>query len=97
MEDRTDRTSNGHLYSCGWGADGQTGLEHYNNEYRPTRIRGDIETEHIVKVSCAADCVLALNDKGEACGQCDSCYFRRQGFIDAGIDDPTIYENKSKI
>ena len=43
-------------------------------------------------VSC-----YSLNDKGEACGQCDSCYFRRQGFIDAGIDDPTIYENKSKI
>ena len=40
-------------------------------------------------VSC-----YSLNNKGEACGMCDSCFFRRQGFIDAGIDDPTIYENK---
>ena len=40
-------------------------------------------------VSC-----YALNEKGEACGECDSCAFRRQGFADAGIDDPTIYEKK---
>ena len=53
------------MYSCGWGADGQTGLEHYDNESCPKRILGDISTERIVKVSCAADCVLALSDKGE--------------------------------
>ena len=40
-------------------------------------------------VSC-----YSLNEKGEACGECDSCAFRRQGFVDAGIDDPTIYEKK---
>jgi len=26
-----------------------------------------------------------------ACGHCDSCILRRQGFADAGIADPTIY------
>lgn len=31
------------------------------------------------------------SSKGEACGRCDSCRFRKQGFIDAGIEDPTRY------
>ena len=39
-------------------------------------------------VSC-----YSLNEKGEACGVCDSCIFRRQGFLDAGIKDPTVYKN----
>ena len=28
---------------------------------------------------------------GRACGQCDSCLLRKQGFIDAEIEDPTPY------
>ena len=28
---------------------------------------------------------------GAACGHCDACLLRRQGFADAGIDDPTRY------
>jgi 7-cyano-7-deazaguanine synthase len=28
---------------------------------------------------------------GLACGKCDSCRLRRQGFIDAGVPDPTRY------
>jgi 7-cyano-7-deazaguanine synthase len=31
------------------------------------------------------------NDKGEACGVCDSCRLRKQGFADAGVADPTHY------
>lgn len=30
--------------------------------------------------------------QGQACGQCDSCGLRRQGFEQAGIDDPTQYQ-----
>ncbi|MCH8264892.1 MAG: 7-cyano-7-deazaguanine synthase QueC [Proteobacteria bacterium] len=29
--------------------------------------------------------------EGRACGRCDSCRFRKQGFDDAGVDDPTVY------
>lgn len=56
-------TQAGKVYSCGWGADGQTGLGHYNNESEPTVIEGDIKGEKIVKVVSSADCVLALNGK----------------------------------
>ena len=28
---------------------------------------------------------------GGACGHCDACQLRRQGFADAGLDDPTVY------
>lgn len=67
-------TESGTLYSCGWGADGQNGLGHYNNQHHPALINGDIKNEKIVKVSCAGDCVLALNDKGEVFGWGNSEY-----------------------
>lgn len=61
-------TEKGDLYACGWGADGQTGLGTYETVYKPTKLKGDIEGENIIKVSCASDCVLALNAKGEVFG-----------------------------
>lgn len=54
-------TQSGAVYSCGWGADGQTGLGHYNNQGIPVKVKGDIEGEKIVQISSAADCVLAIN------------------------------------
>lgn len=67
-------SESGAVYSCGWGADGQTGLGHYNNTYEPRLVEGDIKNEKIVKVACTADCVLALNDKGEIFGWGNSEY-----------------------
>lgn len=32
------------------------------------------------------------DEHGRACGHCDSCYFRKQGFEQAGIADPTRYQ-----
>ena len=33
-------------------------------------------------------------EQGKACGHCDSCLLRRKGFQEAGIPDPTIYDNE---
>lgn len=56
-------TQSGKVYSCGWGADGQTGLGHYNSEQNLKRVLGDIENEKIVKISSKCDCVLAINGR----------------------------------
>ncbi|XP_018573129.1 RCC1-like G exchanging factor-like protein isoform X2 [Anoplophora glabripennis] len=61
-------TEDGNVYSCGWGADGQTGLNHFDNVEQFTRVKGDIENEKIVKLACKADFTLALNDKGDVFG-----------------------------
>ena len=47
-------------------------------------------TELGLDYSQTVSCYQA-DDLGRACGRCDSCRLRRQGFIDAGIDDPTRY------
>jgi len=31
------------------------------------------------------------NKKGEACGECDACVLRQNGFAQAGVADPTKY------
>lgn len=33
------------------------------------------------------------SDSGHACGRCDSCRIRRDGFEAAGVADPTVYQN----
>ncbi|MCP5130533.1 MAG: 7-cyano-7-deazaguanine synthase QueC [Pseudomonadales bacterium] len=43
-----------------------------------------------VDYSLTVSCYQATID-GLACGKCDSCRLRHQGFIDAGIEDPTRY------
>lgn len=43
-----------------------------------------------VDYSLTVSCYQA-DETGAACGVCDSCRFRRQGFADAGIEDPTRY------
>jgi 7-cyano-7-deazaguanine synthase len=43
-----------------------------------------------VDYSLTVSCYQA-NEKGEACGHCDSCRLRREGFQNAGIPDPTRY------
>ena len=34
-----------------------------------------------------------VDSEGRACGMCDSCKFRKEGFELAGIKDPTRYKN----
>jgi len=45
-----------------------------------------------VDYSATVSCYQA-NAKGEACGNCESCRLRKQGFDKAKIQDPTRYEN----
>jgi len=33
------------------------------------------------------------DENGAACGACDACRLRRKGFMDAGLPDPTHYQN----
>jgi len=32
------------------------------------------------------------DETGRACGRCDSCRLRREGFAAAGVSDPTRYQ-----
>lgn len=43
-----------------------------------------------VDYSLTVSCYQA-DKEGRACGQCDSCTFRKQGFAEAGVADPTRY------
>ena len=51
-------------------------------------IRAGIElgVDYALTVSC-----YQATAEGLACGKCDSCRLRRQGFADAGVVDPTRY------
>ena len=47
-------------------------------------------TELGVDYSLTVSCYQA-DDDGRACGRCDSCRLRREGFAAAGVPDPTRY------
>ena len=71
-------------------------------EGHPTRIHTpliDLSKPHIIQegVRLGVDYGLTVScyqaDKGgRACGVCDSCRIRAQGFRDAGVPDPTRYQ-----
>lgn len=46
-----------------------------------------LKVDYALTVSC-----YQANAAGEACGRCDSCRFRLQGFRDADVEDPTRYQ-----
>ena len=48
-------------------------------------------TELGVDYSLTISCYQA-DEQGRACGACDSCRLRAQGFADAGVPDPTPYK-----
>ena len=51
-----------------------------------SRLGASLGVDYSETVSC-----YKATDDGLACGQCDSCYLRKNGFKDAGIVDPTRY------
>lgn len=44
--------------------------------------------DYAMTVSC-----YQVTEEGLACGKCDSCRLRHQGFVDAGLADPTRYRD----
>ena len=65
-------------------------LIHLNKE-QTIELGISIGVDYSLTVSC-----YQANDAGEACGRCDSCYLRQQGFKQANIPDPTRYAISSK-
>ena len=50
------------------------------------RVGTALGVDYGLTVSC-----YAAEASGAACGLCDSCHIRKQGFVTAKVDDPTIY------
>ena len=50
------------------------------------RLGTTLGVDYGLTVSC-----YTADAQGRACGVCDSCRLRRQGFADAGLPDPTAY------
>jgi 7-cyano-7-deazaguanine synthase len=50
------------------------------------RAGTDLGVDFSQTVSC-----YQADDAGRACGRCDSCRIRREGFVSAGVPDPTRY------
>ena len=44
-----------------------------------------------IDYSKTTSCYQANSD-GEACGECDACVLRRNGFVEADVEDPTMYQ-----
>lgn len=50
------------------------------------RLGAGLGVDYGLTVSC-----YTADAQGRACGVCDSCRLRRQGFAEAGFKDPTVY------
>lgn len=46
-----------------------------------------------IDYSLTVSCYRA-DENAHACGTCDSCVYRKKGFHEAGIEDPTIYQTE---
>jgi 7-cyano-7-deazaguanine synthase len=53
---------------------------------------GRLGVDYALTISC-----YQADDQGRACGVCDSCRLRAQGFRDAGVPDPTSYQQQPTL
>lgn len=51
------------------------------------KLGNSLGVDYSLTVSC-----YKANSFGEACGECDSCFLRKKGFLDAMISDQTKYQ-----
>jgi len=51
------------------------------------QLGNQLKVDYALTISC-----YQANENGEACGVCDSCRFRKEGFENAGLPDPTHYK-----
>ncbi len=57
------------------------------NKAQIIRLGHDLGVDYSLTVSC-----YQADVHGRACGRCDSCHYRKKGFAEAGIADPTPYQ-----
>lgn len=67
-------TEGGKVMSCGWAADGQTGLGTYFSNSQPREVKGDLNGVRVKKVVGRGDTVLALDSEGQVYGWGNSEY-----------------------
>ncbi|CAG0918765.1 unnamed protein product [Notodromas monacha] len=90
--------SSGEVLSCGWAADGQTGRSGLANQPDIQLVEGEIKGRKIVKISCAGDCVLALDDQGLMFGWGNSEYSQFSvATDDQQLNTPTYLEVGRKV
>ncbi|TNN07552.1 RCC1-like G exchanging factor-like protein [Schistosoma japonicum] len=58
-------SSDGVVYTCGLGSDGQTGLGHYDTVDRFTAVKGALINERVCLLSSRGDTVLALTESNK--------------------------------
>ncbi|KGP64047.1 7-cyano-7-deazaguanine synthase [Legionella norrlandica] len=69
----------------------QAPLQHLSKA-QTIQLGQELGVDYSLTISC-----YQANDAGEACGQCDSCAFRKRGFQSAGVADPTLYQKHVHI
>jgi 7-cyano-7-deazaguanine synthase len=55
------------------------------------RLGHDLGVDYGITFSC-----YAPDSAGAACGRCDSCLLRKKGFAEAGLPDPTRYQEVAR-
>ena len=60
----------------------------YLSKAQTIQLGAKLGIDYALTVSC-----YQANEAGEACGGCDSCEFRKKGFREAGVMDPTLYRS----
>lgn len=72
------------------GVEGKTTTIHtpllYLSKAQTVQLGQQLGVDYRMTVSC-----YQADAQARACGQCDSCYYRKKGFSEAGLEDPTIY------